>query len=237
MNFRHSILCFLLLTGIVPVSLADNSPVLVIIGASYAADWKQPKLGGYTIVNRGKGGEETFNMLARFDRDVVAAKPDAVLIWGHINNIHRASGKYAAAQERIKSDYREMVAKARAAGIEPILATEVTLSEAVGLKNRLAAFVGKLRGKTGYAARINSPVRAVNDWLREYARTEKIRLLDIEKLMDDGEGYRDTDYTSDDGTHISDEGYTALTAFAQTRLVVPRPVLPGRETGKTHSRE
>ena len=228
MKFRPALMGALLLTGTVPVSQANNSPVLVIVGASYAASWNQPELPGYKVVNRGKGGEETFNVLARFDRDVVAAKPAAVLIWGHINNIHRApGGDYAAAQERIKSDYRAMVAKARGAGIEPILATEVTLSEAVGLKNRLAAFVGKLRGKTGHAAKINAPVRAVNDWLREYARTEKIRLLDIEKLMDDGDGFRDTDYTGDDGTHISEEGYAALTKFAQERLV------PGRETGKT----
>jgi lysophospholipase L1-like esterase len=220
MKLRFALLIFCLL-GYDTVN-ANNQPVLVIIGASYAADWKQPALPGFTVVNRGKGGEETSNVVARFDRDVVAQKPDAVLIWGHINNIHRApGGDYAAAQERIKADYLQMIAKARAAGIRPILATEVTLSEAVGFMGHVAAFVGKLRGKTGYAARINPPVRAVNDWLREHARAEKIQVLDVEKLMDDGDGYRDTDYTSDDGTHISPEGYTALTALAQRELVPP----------------
>jgi lysophospholipase L1-like esterase len=218
MNLRQALFIACLSLGVDTVN-ANTQPVLVIIGASYAADWKQPALPGYTVVNRGKGGEETFNVAARFDRDVVTAKPAAVLIWGHINNIHRApGGDYPAAQERIKADYLAMVGKARAAGIRPILATEVTLSEAVGIRDRIAAFVGKLRGKTGYAARINGPVRAVNDWLRAYARTEKIQLLDIEKLMDDGEGFRDTDYTSDDGTHISAEGYAALTALARKEL-------------------
>jgi acyl-CoA thioesterase-1 len=32
-----------------------------------------------TVLNRGVGGEEIRNMLARFDRDVIAAKPDLVL--------------------------------------------------------------------------------------------------------------------------------------------------------------
>jgi lysophospholipase L1-like esterase len=205
--------------GIPAVTIANNAPVLVILGASYAADWKQPALPKYTVVNRGKGGEVTDQMLARIDRDVLAAKPNSVLIWGFINNLHRApAGGLPAAQERIKSDYRDMVARARSAGITPILATEVTLSEAIGLKNRLAAMVGKLRGKTGYAAKINTPLREVNDWMRDYARTEKLQLLDIEKLFDDGEGYRKTEYTRDDGTHISDEGYAALTAFAQKTL-------------------
>jgi lysophospholipase L1-like esterase len=201
------------------VTNANNPPVLVIFGASYAADWKQPALPGYTVVNRGKGGDATDQMLARFDRDVVAAQPHSVLIWGHINNLHRAPADgLPAAQERIKSDYREMVARARRAGITPILATEVTLSEAIGLRNRLAAMVGKLRGKSGYAAKINAPVRAVNDWMREFARQEKLQLLDIEKLFDDGEGYRKTEYTRDDGTHISEEGYADLTAYAQQHL-------------------
>lgn len=209
----------LLALGIPAVTNANDPPVLIILGASYAADWKQPPLPRYSVVNRGKGGEVTDQMLARFERDVAAAKPHSVLIWGFINNLHRAPpGGFPATQEKIRNDYREMVAKARAAGITPILATEVTLSEAVGLRNRLAAFVGRLRGKTGYAAKINAPLREVNAWMRAYARAEKLQLLDIEKLFDDGEGYRKTEYTRDDGTHISDEGYQALTAYAQKTL-------------------
>jgi lysophospholipase L1-like esterase len=201
------------------VTDANTKPLLVITGASYAADWKQPALPGYTVVNRGKGGEVTDQVLARFESDVVAAKPQAVLIWGFINNLHRApAGGFPAVQESIKSDYRAMVARARQAGITPILATEVTLSEAIGVRNRVAAFVGKLRSKTGYAAKINAPLREVNDWIRAYARMEKLQLLDIEKLFDDGEGFRKTEYTRDDGTHISEEGYAALTEFAQKTL-------------------
>ena len=220
MSPRRALLTALALWGTAEVTSANTQPVLVIIGASYAADWKQPTLPGYTVVNRGRGGEVTDQVLARFDQDVVAAKPQAVLIWGHINNLHRAprDAGFAPTVERIKADYREMVGRARRAGITPILATEVTLSEAVGLKNRIAAFIGHLRGKTGYAQKINAPVREVNAWLREYAKAEKIELLDIEKLFDDGEGFRKTEYTRDDGTHISEEGYVALTAYARRQF-------------------
>jgi len=216
---RRALLAATLLTLGIPVTSADTQPVLVIFGASYAADWKTPSLTGYTVLNRGKGGDSTDQMLARFDADVLAAKPAAVLIWGHINNLHRASaGTAAATQERIKADYREMVTRARRAGLTVILGTEVTLSEAVGLKNRLAAFVGKLRGKSGYAAKINAQVRTANDWLRGYAKTEKLQVLDIEKLFDDGDGFRKTEFTRDDGTHISGEGYAELTTFAQQQI-------------------
>lgn len=192
---------------------------LVITGASYAADWKTPSLPGFEITNRGVGGEQTHQVLARFDRDVVAARPDAVLIWGHINNIHRApDGQVESAKQRAMSDYREMVRRARAANIRVVLATEVTLSEAVGWTGRLAAFIGKLRGKNGYSDWVNGHVRAVNAWLRTYAAEERIPLLDFEQVCDDGAGFRKREYSSEDGSHISAAGYTALTKYTQSQL-------------------
>ncbi|MGW8369566.1 MAG: hypothetical protein ACWGPN_12925, partial [Gammaproteobacteria bacterium] len=63
---------------------------LVILGASYAASWGTPPLPGYVVTNRGVGGDETSDMRARFGRDVAAASPDTVLIWGHVNNITKS---------------------------------------------------------------------------------------------------------------------------------------------------
>lgn len=192
---------------------------MVITGASYAADWKTPPLPGFEVVNRGVGGEETHQVLARFDRDVIADQPAAVLIWGHINNIHRApQGQVEVAKERAIADYREMVRRARESNIRVILATEVTLSEAVGLTNRLAAFIGRLRGKQGYSSWVNEHVRAVNAWLRTYSAQERLTLLDFEKVVDDGEGFRKLEYSRDDGSHISAEGYAALTKYTQSQL-------------------
>ena len=61
---------------------ATNAPSkMVILGASYAGGWGQPALPGYEIVNRGAGGEETSQMRARFERDVLTQQPSVVLIW------------------------------------------------------------------------------------------------------------------------------------------------------------
>jgi hypothetical protein len=111
-----------------------------------------------------------------------------------------------------------MITRARAQGANVILATEITLSEAVGFTNRVMAFINGLRGKTSYAARINEPVRAVNAQIRQYARENGLRVLDIEKLFDDGEGFRKVEYSDDDGSHVSAEGYAALTRYAQSEM-------------------
>jgi lysophospholipase L1-like esterase len=201
----------------------QNAARLVILGASYAGSWKQPDLPGYQVVNKGVSGEETNQVLARMDRDVVALKPSAVLLWGHINNIHRApGGDYAGAKARAKADYQAMVARARENGIKVILATEVTLPEAMGIVNQLAAFVGRLRGKTGYSALINGHVREVNAWMRSYAAQERIPVLDFEKVFDDGDGFRKVEYTTDDGSHISAAGYAELTRYARDQLRASR---------------
>jgi hypothetical protein len=206
----HAIRCFLAFVfcavTVQDVSAASSDPVLVIAGASYAKSWGKPALPGYEVVNTGKGGDETQQVLARF--------------WGHINNIHRApAGQMEAAKERAKANYREMIDRAQSNGIVVIIGTEVTLSEAVGFMNRLAAFVGGLRGKEGYAAKINKEVRAVNEWLRGHARQNNLQVLDFEKVFDDGNGFRKTEFTDDDGTHITKEGYAALTKYAASELI------------------
>jgi lysophospholipase L1-like esterase len=191
----------------------------MITGASYAADWKTPALPGYQIVNRGVGGEETHQVLARFHRDVAEVRPSAVLIWGHINNIHRApAGGVETAKERAKDDYRALVSAARAQGLTVVLATEVTLSDAVGWVNRVVMTINRLRGKEPYSAWVNGHVRELNAWLRSYAKAEGLMLLDFEAVFDNGSGFRKLEYSKEDGTHISTSGYAALTRYAQSRF-------------------
>jgi lysophospholipase L1-like esterase len=196
----------------IPLMSAADTPRLVLMGASYTADWGVPVLPGHEVLNRGRGGDETHQMLARFDAEVLAARPSVVLIWGHINNSHRAGDQpFSAVRARVQSDYREMVARARRQGASVVLATEVTMSEQTGLRNKLGALIGSLRGKEGYRERINRQVREINTWLREFARAEGLPLLDFERAFDDGDGHRRAEFTSEDGSHISAAGYAVLT--------------------------
>ena len=73
-------------------------------------------------------GQQTFELAARFDADVASVRPRAVIVWGFINDVFRAPpGQVDAAIARARRSTEEIVGKARQAGIEPILATEVTL--------------------------------------------------------------------------------------------------------------
>jgi lysophospholipase L1-like esterase len=204
---------------------ADVGPrKLVILGASYAGSWGTPPLPGFVVTNRGVGGDETSDMRARFQRDVVAAGPDTVLIWGHVNNITK-SGIAGASEDRVatvlnaaRADYVAMLEDARAARIDVILATEVPRGEPTGLVNEMRTLLGQLLGKESYSAQVNVYVRELNDFVRQLAAREKLLLLDFEKVFAPEGGARKPEYAQDDQSHITEAGYRALTAYSVKAL-------------------
>lgn len=193
----------------------SRGKTLVILGASYAKGWGTPPLSGYTVVNRGVGGEETRDMLGRFQTDVVAARPDAVLIWGHVNNITRsAPDRIATVKAETMTHYVEMIRLAREAGIDVILATEIPWTEQTGWMNEVRALIGRLRGKQSYAERVTADVGELNDFVRQLATKERLRVLDFETLFATGNGTRRPEFAAEDGSHISAAGYQALTTYS-----------------------
>ena len=198
----------------------STPPRLVILGASYAESWGTPPLPGYAVVNRGVGGQQTSQMRARFQRDVVGAKAADVLIWGHINNITQSNlaaaspERAAAVKKAAKDDYLGMVREARQAGINVILATEIPLAEPSGLVNDARAFIGRLLGKQSYSAKINAHVRDLNAFVRELGAREKLRVLDFEMVFAPDGGARKSEYATEDLSHVTPAGYKALTDFA-----------------------
>lgn len=226
-NSRFGLELVYLVVGLLACSIclaqpAMNPPMaknLIIIGASYAAEWETPALPGYTVTNKGIGGQESSDLRARFERDVIALKPDTVMIWGHYNDIVRASAdKMAAAKQKAQDNYRWMTEQARAAGIEVILVTEITIPIPETLKENAMAWVAGLLGKQDYRSQKNEQIKAVNAWLRDYARSQNIKLIDLETALDSGNGTRKVEYAREDNSHVSPAGYQAITRYVAAQL-------------------
>jgi lysophospholipase L1-like esterase len=193
---------------------SNPSGPLVLLGASYAKGWVIDGLNGIPVVNAGVSGQQSFEMLERFERDVVAVRPRAVILWGFINDIFRARDIDASLQ-RVRDSYTAMVARARAAGIEPILATEVTVRAPDSWTETILSFIGGLMGKESYQDQINRNVLAINGWLSELAAREQLLLIDLHGALADEDGRRRRrEFIDADGTHITREGYDALTRYA-----------------------
>lgn len=202
-----------------PTDLAHPGGPIVVLGASYAGSWKIADVAGVPVINKGVAGQVSADLLARFDDDVVAAEPRAVLIWGFINDVFRAD---PAAVEHslngIRATYEELLERALASHIDPILVTEVTIRGNDSWLEGLARLVGRLRGRESYQDRINRHVLATNRWLGDVARRKGLMLLDFHQVLADADGSRRREFIQEDGSHITPAGYAALTAYAVPRL-------------------
>ena len=201
------------------MSVSVGERPVVILGASYAGGWSIENIGNVPVINRGVSGQQSFEFLERFEKDVVSAKPRSVMFWGFINDIFRSAPQdEERTLARIRDSYTQLIALAKRHNIEPILATEVTVRPDDSWSETLASWVGGILGKEGFQDRINRHVMATNAWLIQQARAERILLLDFEKRLADDDGRRRREFTQDDGSHITPAGYDSLTRYAMPIL-------------------
>jgi lysophospholipase L1-like esterase len=205
--------------GTAPTTMTAAAPI-VLLGASFAAGWQLAPIAGHPVINRGVGGQETPQLLARFDDDVVAAKPRAVILWGYVNNIFNAPpGQAEQAAARARDDFQQMIGRARAAGIEVIAATEVIIGpRGTDWGSIVKSWIGWALGREGYEDYINTHVVALNGWLAETAKREGLLLLDLKPVLSDSRGQRTRESRAADGAHITPAGYAALTSYARPLL-------------------
>jgi lysophospholipase L1-like esterase len=202
-----------------PTSRTSPDGPLVILGASYAKGWS-PSVAGRRVVNRGIQGQQSWELAARFDRDVLTERPRAVVIWGFINDVVRSPvDQMPATLERVRSSVATIVAASRAHGIEPVLATELTITHPDTWTDSAMATLGWMLGRKSYQDYINAHVTSVNAWLRDYARREGLLLLDLHAAVSDSNGRRQRAFAVADGSHVSAAGYTAMSRYAEPLLV------------------
>jgi acyl-CoA thioesterase-1 len=78
------------------------------------------------VVNLGVGSERTDLALARLDRDVIARKPDMVMIMYGTNDsyVDRGATDTRITQEQYRTNLKKIIEQLQAAGIKPVLMTE-----------------------------------------------------------------------------------------------------------------
>jgi lysophospholipase L1-like esterase len=196
------------------------SKTMVLIGASYAGGWDPGRpIAGYRLVNKGVNGQQSFEMLARFETDVIGLKPDVVIIWGFINDVFRSDrAQIDQTLRRTRESIVAMVELSRKAGVTPVLATEVTIRSKHGWVEAAQTMVGRLLGKSSYQDYINGHVLEINRWVSDMATREGIVLLDLEGVLSDSDHVRRKEYSQPDGSHISARGYETITHYVEERM-------------------
>ena len=192
--------------------IAERQPVdIVFIGDSITEGWKDQRPGfwGPGRVNRGISGQTTAQMVLRMVSDVIDLKPRAVHIMAGTNDIAGNTGPMTP--EMTKDNLRAMVALARHHGLKVILATippAASFPWRPGLET-----VGR--------------IRELNAWIRDFARRERLTLIDYDRVLATPAGAMRPGFAHD-GVHPTEAGYDAMASLAE-------PVL-ARTLGRKRSR-
>ena len=162
---------------------------------SQYAHWLVRSHPDWEVLNRGVNGERSDQIRARFDRDVISARPAVVVVIAGVNDVYQ--GRSADAVQR---DLAAIYAAARAAKI-PIVAGSI------------------IPYNTATAAQ-NQTMRAVNGWIREQAdaHAESMVFCDTRAAVAEP-GAPDRLVSSPDDLHPSPEGYKRMAAALDPAIV------------------
>jgi lysophospholipase L1-like esterase len=172
----------------------------VFFGSSTTDNWGRRYdsvfFPGKPYVNRGLSGQTTPQMLVRFQQDVVALKPAAVVFLGGSNDVAGNTGPMTL--EDTEANIRSMVAIAKANGIKMILASQQPTIEFPWNKGSHPA----------------PALLALSAWEKEYARTQGLAYVDYySALVGPDGGFREG--LSVDGVHPTASGYALMTPVVQ----------------------
>jgi acyl-CoA thioesterase I len=183
---------------------------VVFMGDSITDAWAKSfsKLfPGKPYIGRGISGQTTPQMLVRFRQDVIALRPEVVVILAGINDIAENTGPTTL--EAIGDHLTSMVDLARVNGIRAVLAS---VTPAIDFPWR--------KGKAP-AARIV----ALNRWIEQFAESRGLVYLDYYTALAGANGGM-KDGLSSDGVHPTDAGYAVMAPLAERAITdaLKRPI-------------
>ncbi|MCW4049468.1 MAG: GDSL-type esterase/lipase family protein [Candidatus Bathyarchaeota archaeon] len=150
------------------------------------------------FVNMGINGDSTDGMLGRFDYSVTREKPDYVIIWGGLNDL---SGGRTPSQVILNLEL--LIEKTREIKATPILCT---LSPVEG------------------SPHFNERIRELNSLIVEHCESNDVSWVDLFSALVSCDGKLTSRY-SDDGAHLSIEGYSVVAETIFLEAV--EPILKG----------
>ena len=139
---------------------------------------------GWDVLNRGINGQRTEEILARFQRDVVQASPQYVIILAGVNDVYQGRP-----QESVRQSLSFMYARAVDAGIVPVAATILPYNTA--------------------SDSASIAIRQLNGWIESAARRLGIPLCDTNRAATDP-NHPDRLLGTPDGFHPDIPGYRKM---------------------------
>ncbi len=192
-------------------SPARKEKRVVFMGDSITDSWDNPANGGFfpgkPYMDRGISGQTTPQMLIRFRPDVIALRPEVVVILAGTNDIAGNTGPMTL--QAIEDNLTSMAELARAHRIRVVLSSLLPVSDYEKTAD------GQPRIQT--TRRPPEQIKALNDWMKNYALNNKLTYLDYYSAMIDDKGFL-KDELSNDGLHPNIQGYAVMAPLAERAI-------------------
>ncbi|MDT7781075.1 MAG: hypothetical protein QOC99_3587 [Acidobacteriota bacterium] len=190
---------------------AKDEKRVVFMGDSITDGWDDPRYGGFfpgkPYIDRGISGQTTPQMLIRFRPDVLALKPRVVVILAGTNDLAGNTGP--STLEAIEGNLASMAELAYSNDIRVVLSSILPVSDYAKTRD------GKPINRT--AQRPPEKIKALNEWMKNYAAAHGSTYLDYYTAMTDDKGFL-KDELSEDGLHPNAKGYAVMAPLAEQAI-------------------
>jgi lysophospholipase L1-like esterase len=183
-------------------SQPDDPARVVFLGDSITDMWNLTQyFPGKPYVNRGIGGQTTAQMLVRLFPDIINIHPSTVVILAGTNDIARNTGPQTIGM--IQDNFRAIVELLQKHNIAVVLCSLTPISDYTRFKQS--------------AQRPPSDIKALNEWLKNYAEQVHIAYVDYYSALADSNGSLKEGH-SGDGLHPNDKGYAIMAPLLQAAI-------------------
>ena len=181
---------------------AEGKNRVVFFGDSITDFWNlSAYFPGQSYINRGISGQTTPQLLVRFRPDVVALKPQVVIILAGTNDIAGNTGLMSL--DQIQDNYASIAELAKAHQIRVVFASVLPIHD-----------YGATQISNG---RSTAKIEALNEWLKRYCRVNNCIYLDYYSALLDARGRLKAEL-SDDGLHPNAKGYDIMAPLAAAAI-------------------
>ena len=157
-----------------------------------------------TILNKGINGDTTSGMLARFERDVLAEKPDVLLFIGGTNDIFLSENTDIA-----KNNIAAIVQQSLSVGILPIIGCPSPIHEEL-VEGKWKLYMENTN--------IVETLKQYHEWLNLYSNTYDVKLIDFYTEFCSDNIIQDKLKYYLDGIHLTGEGNSLIADIIYKKL-------------------
>ena len=149
----------------------------------------------YELIGAGIGGNKIYDLFLRMDDDVLAKKPDVVVIWVGVNDVwHKASLGTGTDPDKFVRFYEAVVKKLQTDNIRVVLCTPAAIGEKTDMTNQQ-----------------DGDLNQYSQFIRDIAKRQNLPLVDLRKEflaydLKNNPDNKDRGILTSDRVHLTEAG-------------------------------